>query len=294
MLTDEERLVEIRSRSPERVAEALANRHRRPHVLNEHGRLFLLAADHTARGQFSVNGNHAAMADRNDLLRRLRVALERPGVDGILATADIIEDLALLGALEQKVVFGSMNRGGLAGSVFELDDRFTGYSASAIEQSRLDGGKMMARVADDDRVTAAVLEQCAHNINQLADRQIPAMVEVFSVHRFDGRVRPDLDPFRLARAVAIVSGLGNTSAYTWLKVPVMADIEQVAAATNLPLFLLGGDPSDGDVHKRWEQAMGLHQVRGLVAGRTLLYPTNGDLIGAVDEAAAIVASESAS
>jgi hypothetical protein len=55
------------------------------------------------------------MADRYDLLRRLLIAPSRPGVDGLLATADIVEDLLLLGALEDKVVFGSMNRGGLQG-----------------------------------------------------------------------------------------------------------------------------------------------------------------------------------
>ena len=52
-----------------------------------------------------------------ELLDRLCVALERPGVNGVLGTADVLDDLLLLGALEGKVVVGSMNRGGLAGSV---------------------------------------------------------------------------------------------------------------------------------------------------------------------------------
>jgi hypothetical protein len=51
-------------------------------------------------------------------------------VDGLLATADIVEDLLLLGALENKVVLASMNRGGLQGSVFEMDDRLTGYDVA--------------------------------------------------------------------------------------------------------------------------------------------------------------------
>jgi len=37
-----------------------------------------------------------AMADRYDLLRRLVITLQRPGVDGVLGTPDIIEDLLLL------------------------------------------------------------------------------------------------------------------------------------------------------------------------------------------------------
>ena len=35
------------------------------------------------------------MNDRHDLLERLVTALARPGVDGLLATADIAEDLLL-------------------------------------------------------------------------------------------------------------------------------------------------------------------------------------------------------
>jgi len=59
-----------------------------------------------------------AMADRYDLLRRLVITLQRPGVDGVLGTPDIIEDLLVLGALDGKVVIGSMNRGGLQGAAF--------------------------------------------------------------------------------------------------------------------------------------------------------------------------------
>ena len=57
------------------------------------------------------------------------LALSRPGVNGVLGTPDILEDLLLLGALDDKVVFGSMNRGGLAGATWSLDDRFTAYDA---------------------------------------------------------------------------------------------------------------------------------------------------------------------
>ena len=45
------------------------------------------------------------MNSRTDLLDRLRAALADPGVDGVLATSDILDDLLLLGALEDKVVF---------------------------------------------------------------------------------------------------------------------------------------------------------------------------------------------
>ena len=74
-------------------------------------------------------------------------ALSRPGVDGLLATADIAEDLLLLGALEGKLVFSSMNRGGLQGSAFEMDDRNTGYDVRGHDRAGFDGGED----ADPDR-----------------------------------------------------------------------------------------------------------------------------------------------
>ena len=76
----------------------------------------IVAADHPARGALGVGSRPTAMNSRTDLLDRLRAALADPGVDGVLATSDILDDLLLLGALEDKVVFSSFNRGGLAGA----------------------------------------------------------------------------------------------------------------------------------------------------------------------------------
>lgn len=287
-----ERLARTRITRPAAITEALAGRARRERMTPDSGRLFLIAADHPARGSLGIGDDPVAMGDRGDLLRRLLVALGRPGVDGVMATADVVEDLALLGALEGKVVFGSMNRGGLAGSGFELDDGFTGYSAAAIERARLDGGKMMVRIDDHDPGTLRTMEGCARAIDELAARDLPAIVEVFAVRRWPEGVKPCADPAALARAISIASGLGGTSAHTWLKLPVLADMGSVLAATTLPTFLLGGNPGagvDAEVtFARWERAMSYPQVRGLVAGRTLLYPAHGDIARAVDEAAAIV------
>ena len=45
----------------------------------------------------------------------------------------------------------------------------------------------------------------------------------------------------------IAAGLGASSAHTWLKLPVVDDLERVMDATTLPTLLLGGDPQ-GDPH----------------------------------------------
>jgi uncharacterized protein len=289
------KLPEIRATRPEAVAAALATRRRRP-LLGESGTLFLLAADHPARGIVKAGENPRAMADRGDFLARIVTALQRPGVDGLMASPDIVDDLALLGALDEKVVIGSMNRGGLAGALFELDDRFTGYTAEAIALSNLDGGKMLLRIADDDSDTLPTITACAEAVDSLAARGLMAMIEPFASRRSNGRVENILEPDPTIRAIGISSALGSTSAYTWLKLPVVPEMERVMAATTLPTLLLGGDPG-ADAQKTfegWRRAMEIAQVRGLVAGRTLLYPPDGDVGAAVDAAAAIVSGEAKS
>jgi hypothetical protein len=282
-------LLEIRARRPEAVAAAARRRARRP-LLGERGRLFLVAADHPARGALAVGGQPMAMADRRGLLGRLLTALAHPGVDGVLGTADVVEDLLLLGALDGKVAIGSMNRGGLAGASFELDDRFTAYTVAGLLAARLDGGKMLLRIADDDPGSLATLTACAAAIDGLAAGGLVAMVEPFAASRENGRVRVDLRPEPMTRALAIASGLAATSAYTWLKVPVVDDMARVMSATTLPCLLLGGDLDEDRERtlKAWAAALGLPNVRGLVVGRTLLYPPDGDVAGAVDAAASLL------
>lgn len=143
-------LRETRAVNPAAIAEALASRARRP-LLQGDNRLLLIAADHPGRGALAVGADPRAMADRTELLARLVVALARPGVDGMLATPDIIDDLALLGALDGKVVVGSMNRGGLRGAAFEMDDRFTGYDVAGAVASGLDAAKLLLRVNSPTR-----------------------------------------------------------------------------------------------------------------------------------------------
>jgi DhnA family fructose-bisphosphate aldolase class Ia len=283
------RLRELRAHHPSAVAEAAASRRRRP-LLGADGRLMLVAADHPARGALGVRGVPDAMADRYDLLRRLVTTLERPGVDGLLGTPDIVEDLLLLGALDGKVVIGSMNRGGVQGASFELDDRFTGYDATAIAAMGFDGGKMLARIDLGDAGSVATLESCGRAISELAGRGLMAMVEPFLAHRVNDRVVNDLSAPAVRKSVVIAAGLGATSAYTWLKLPVVDGMEQVMAATTLPTLLLGGDPSGDPEHTyaKWKQALELPGVRGLVVGRALLYPPDGDVAGAVDAAVSLV------
>ena len=283
-------IMAARARRPQAIAEAAAGRRRRTSLLGEGSQIFLIAADHPARGALRAGDRPMAMADRADLLERMSLALSRPGVDGVLGTADVIEDLLLLGALEDKVVIGSMNRGGLAGTVFEIDDRFTGYDAAAIRKMGFDGGKMLFRIDPDDPATAVTMQACARAVSDLAGHGLMAMVEPFISHRVDGRIRNDLSPEAVIRSIAVAAGLGNTSAYTWLKLPVVDDMERVLAATTMPVLLLGGEVSadQGAAFESWRKALQIPSVHGLVIGRSLLYPPDDDVAGAVEAAVGLM------
>jgi hypothetical protein len=283
------RIVTARVSDPSAVAAAAARRMKATSLLGEHGKAMIIAADHPARGANAVGSDPTAMADRFELLDRLCTALERPGVTGVLATADILEDLLLLGVLDGKSVFGSMNRAGLAGSVFEIDDRFTGYDAETIAAMGFDGGKMLTRIALDDPATPAALSETARAVNELNDRRLIAMVEPFLSAWQDGRIRNDLSTDAVIKSITIASGLGRRTAYTWLKLPVVPDMERVLASSTLPALLLGGEVTDPEAaFASWGKALKQPTAQGLVVGRSLLYPSNGDVAGAVDKAVSLL------
>ncbi|WP_262851872.1 Cgl0159 family (beta/alpha)8-fold protein [Mumia quercus] len=278
-------LVEARVRQPESIVH-LAQERRQPDGLSgQTGRLLLVAADHPARGALRAGDEPLAMGDRARLLDRIVRALERPGVDGFLGTADLVDDLMLMGVLEGKVVFGSMNRGGLAGTAFEIDDRFTGYDAAAIDRAGLQGGKMLLRIDPTDPATVRTMEACARAVDDLAAHGLAAMVEPFLSSRDQrGRVRNNLSTEAVVRSATVAAGLGGTSSRTWLKLPVVDDMDAVLAATTLPVVLLGGEVSSDQNAQfaAWSKALASPQVRGMVVGRSLLYPPDGDVEAAVD------------
>lgn len=208
----------------------------------------------------------------------------------MLGTPDIIDDLAALGVLDNKIVVASMNRGGLRGASFEMDDRYTAYDVESMVQQGLDFAKTLIRVDFNDPLTAPTLEATARAVDDAARAQLPIMLEPFISERVNGKVVNDLSPEAVIQSVAIVSGLGNSSAYTWMKLPVVAEMERVMEATTMPTLLLGGD-NGGDQDETfaaWQNALSLPGVRGLTVGRTLLYPSSGDVTEAVDTAARLV------
>lgn len=283
-------LLRTRAEQPGLALERLRTRPRRPLLTD--GRLFIVAADHSARGMLGVPSDPYAMGDRRRTLGALCTALASDSVDGVLASADIMEELSLLGALDGKLAFGTMNRGGLAGADWEIDDRMTAYRAATLAGHGLDGGKVLLRLADDDAGTASTLEACAQAVDECVAQGLPIMVEPLPYHHdpTTGEAKLLDDDDALLRAVAVGSGLGGSTTSTWLKVPAAKDPARMLATTTLPALILGGTPGPHPeaTFASWERAMEVPNVRGLVVGRALLYPPDGDVAGAIERAATIV------
>ena len=279
-----EDLTRIRAEDPRAIARAAAERLRPEGLLGEHGGLLMVACDHPARGALGAGARGNAMADRPELLRRLVHVLEDPAVNGILASPDVLDDLLLLDALHGKVVVGSMNRGGLLGSAWELDDRFTAYTPAAIHAAGFEGGKTLTRIDLSDPGTVATLEATGRAVTDLAERGLMAMLEPFvSARDASGKLANVLTADAVASSSAVCAGLGASSAHTWLKVPMVDDMATAMRATTLPAVVLGGEVSAdaAATYERWRTALELPTVYGLALGRGLLFPADDDVDAAL-------------
>lgn len=268
-------LIEIRVHDPQRIRALARGRPRRTELAPD-GHLVLVAADHPARRVLAAGSDPWAMADRADLLERLATVLSQPGVDGLLATPDIVDELLLLNALRMeqghqdflahKVLIGSMNRGGLAGTSFELLDPVTAYRAEALVEMGLDAGKLLLRLDPTSRDAASTLRWCAEALHDLDRHQLPAFLEPLAVPS---------NTDDLVRLVGVATALGPSSAHLWLKLPMVPDFERVARASTCPIVLLGGDRAGGPQQLLADVARCLQagpNVRGVLIGRGLLYP----------------------
>jgi len=278
----------VRVEHPEWAGEEARTRSRRSRLAPD-GRLVLAALDHPARGVNAIGGAPLAMGDRREYLARARRALEDPALDGVMATADVLEELLILSHLERRgtgagfldgrVLVGSMNRGGLAGSAFELDDAFTAMGAERIAELGFDGGKMMYRLDPQDPASGRTIAACARALDELGRRGLAAFLEPLGVGPRAEGYKPAKDADTLVRQCGIAAGLGNSSLHLWLKVPIVPGLERVCRATTLPLLLLGGPARENpdDMVRDFAAAMAAGpRVRGAIIGRNLLYPGSRD------------------
>jgi DhnA family fructose-bisphosphate aldolase class Ia len=192
----------------------------------------ILAADHRARAVLTTE-------DWAEFFGSLVKSL--PACDGILATAQPLEGLAAAGHITAgHRTYLSINRTGLAGSVFELDDRLVASVGRAASDGWT-GIKHMTRIAFDDPLTASALELLGQVLEQARAAGLEALIEPLVWH--EGRVRRDTDSIVLAAVVAHDMGAPV------IKVPVPAAptgterqhaVARVVASVGVPVLFLGG------------------------------------------------------
>jgi hypothetical protein len=294
------RITEARVSDPERPRRQAERRIRRERVAPR-GKLNIVAADHPARRVTKVGSDNLAMADRHGYLARMLRVLVQENVDGLLATMDILEDLLTIDSfiaeaqgrpvLDGKVLLASLNRGGVAGTVWEMDDPMTGPTPADCAAWRLDGTKILLRVADDDRGTLETIEATVGAINQANALAMPTFLEPLPMVKTDKGWSVKKDAEALARLAGVASALGDSSRYMWLKLPYCPGFEMVARSTSLPILLLGGESAGDPAPFLNELASALKagpNVRGALVGRNVLYPGGEDPLAMAAAVAGIV------
>ncbi len=283
-----DRITAVRVDEPEIIERQAGARHRRQRLAPQ-GKLTILAADHPGRGVTAVGSDPFKMGDRQQVLGRVLRVLLATDFDGFMSTPDMIEDLLILDHLVQagggpsfldnRVLIGCMQRGGVAGVVGEVDDRFTAYTADSLHRFRLDGGKMLVRFVPDDERTLRTLSYCAQAVTDLNRYDLPAFIEPLRMDFQKGQwvMRNTAD--ELVKLVGVLSTLGDSARRIWLKLPYCDNFRRVAQATTLPIILLGG-PSKEDPRGTYaEFAAGMAarpNVRGAMVGRNVTFPGADD------------------
>jgi hypothetical protein len=242
-------VTEVRLRRPHTAEEQAAKR-LRPDIEVLDGKLTLLAADQPARQEIAVAGDPLALGDRYSYLSRIVLALTTAGIDGVVGTTDVIEDLLILchlmeqrgepPLLDQKLLVASMNPGGVAGSVFEIEAPFTSFVPQTVAALRLDGAKLTLRIAAGEPRSAGAIAACAVAITELNALGLTVFLEAALLRKADGRWRTLREAADLVKLVGLASALGDSSLRLWLAVPYCDDFAAVSAATTLPLLVSAG------------------------------------------------------
>jgi hypothetical protein len=284
-----DRITDVRVRRPQLILQEAARRKRRPNIALD-GRLLLLAADHPGRMLTAVGENPIAMGDRHQYLGRVLRILASPTVDGVIATTDMIEDLLIVNALvregggpsflDNRVLIGSMNRSGLAGAVWENDDRMTCFTPDSLEDLNMDGGKAVVRICPEEaELSNRTLEYCAGAVRGCNERALHIFIEPVPVAKVEGRLRLRRTVADIVKVIGVAAALGDSSRGLWLEVPYCEGFDRIARSTSLPLVVVAsgtpGDPTP--MLTQFSDGVRARQnVRGALMGRSVLFPGDDD------------------
>jgi DhnA family fructose-bisphosphate aldolase class Ia len=274
-------LNEIKAFHPEVVEQEAAKR-RKPGF--PHDRLVFAAADHNARMINEYKGNPIGLSNRREYISRLVRMLESDSVDGIEATPDVIEDLFILNKLRRdagekeflsgKMLVGTVNRGGLKNTVWEMDDMPACYTVERLAKLRMDGVKFMIRLNPMDERAKYTVRYCADAVNAAEKAGLPIFIEALYVETTEKGFAMRTDSESLCKVVGVTAALGCRSVGKWIEVPLNNEYQIPVSATTCPVLVVPDEVENEplDVVKEYTKEKGLcDNIRGILLGRNVMY-----------------------
>lgn len=282
------RLNELKAFHPEVVMQEAERREKSGYP---HKKLVFAAADHNARMINEYKGNPIGLGNRRQYLSRLIRMLESDQVDGIEAAPDIIEELLFANyllrqdgkkeILKGKMLVGTVNRGGLKNTVWEMDDMRTCFTVERIAALRMDGVKFMIRINPSDERSGKTVLYGAETVNQACSYGLPVFIEALFVDTENGALKMKLDSESLCKVVGVVGALGCTSAAKWIEVPLNDEYQVPVGATACPVLVVPDEREEDDlaVIREYTEQIGVsYQVRGILLGRNVMFSQNDPFV----------------
>ena len=281
-------ICEIKVNTPEIITSESISRKRRKNITKD-GKLLLLATDHNARMITDYDGDIVRMGNRHEWLSSIVRILTCNEIDGLEGTPDIFEDLLILNYLSKKstgidflgnkLMIGTVNRGGLKGTSWEMDDQCTCFTVERIADLRLDGVKFMFRIDIDDDRSGKTIKYCSDIVNQSTKKGLPIFIESLYVHKTSTGYSIDTTTINLVKINGVASALGNSASMKWLEIPFNNNFERVAISTTCPILALpnGVARKALDVVQEYYIDKGVaRNIRGMLLGTNVLLPVDED------------------
>lgn len=288
-LTDDvfEKLNEIKTFHPE-IIESEAMLREKPGY--PHEKVVFAAADHNARMINEYKGNPIGLSNRREYLTRLVRMLHCDDVDGVEATPNIIEDLMIINKIKRdagekafldgKMLICTVNRGGLKGTNWEMDDQPCCATVDRIARLCLDGVKLMIRINPYDDYARHQLKYLADAINEAEKYGLPVFIETLYVETTENGFSMKVDNTSQCKAVGVVDALGCTGANKWLEIPLNDTYEVPCSATTAPVLVVPDEVMSEplDIVKEYTAQIGLnYNIRGTLLCRNIMYNENDPL-----------------
>ena len=281
-------ICEIKVNTPEIIKSEAISRKRRTNITKD-GRLIILATDHSARMITGYDNDPIRMGNKHEQLSSIVRILSCNEIDGLEGTPDIFEDLLILNYiskkssgidfLSNKLMIGVVNRGGLKGTSWEMDDQCTCFTVERIANLKFDGVKFMFRIDIDDDRSGKTIKYCSDIVTQSTKKGLPIFIESLYVNKTSNGYCVDTATVNLVKVVGVASALGNSASRKWLEVPFDKNFERVSLSTTCPILALpnGVARKAFDVVQEYNIDKDIaRNIRGMLLGTNVLLPIDED------------------